>query len=216
MGNETAKKIVEALSFMPNELIIILLSMIPMIELRGSAPIAISLGMPWWEVIALSWLGSSLVCPIILLLLKPVLNLLKKNKFFAKIAYSVEDLFKSKAKKIENSKEVNNEEENKKVLNRELLSLFLFVSVPIPITGVWSGSAIAVFLNLPFFKSLLAIISGNLIAASLMTGLSYLLKERIDYLLWGLFIVVFILIIMLIVKQILKNKKNKEVDKNKN
>ena len=204
MSNETAKKIVESLNFMPNELIVMLLSMIPMIELRGSAPIAISMNMPWWKVILLSWIGSSLVCPIILLLLKPVLNFLKKFKFFYKLALGIEDLFKEKAKKIK-KEEI---EIDKKIVKKELFSLFIFVSIPVPITGVWSGSAIAVFLDLPFLKSILSIISGNLIAAILMTGLSFLLKEKIDYLLWGLFIVVFILIIILVLKGIVKKNKN--------
>lgn len=183
--------------------------MIPMIEVRGAIPVAVAFALKPWEIILYTWLGSTAIVPIVLLLLLPILRALKKINGFNKFALAIEDLFSSKADKLNDKISVMEIEKRKK---RQLLGLFFFVSVPIPITGTWSGSAVGSFLGLPYFKALLSITMGNIVAVLLMTGLSYLFKDYVDYILWGLFIFIFVLLVIYIVKSIVKNKKKKSKD----
>lgn len=188
--------------FKNKEISIILISTIPMIELRGSIPVSLHMNLSVVKTLFIAWFGSCLVVPVLLLLLKPVLAWMRRFKLFRGLSNAVEELFQSKADKVSTNK--NNE---KKTETKKLLTLFAFVSVPIPLTGTWSGSAIAVFMNLPFTKSLLAICAGNLVAASLMTALAYLLKSYADYIIIGLAISVVILISVYIGRHFYKKRK---------
>ena len=182
---------------------IIIIAMIPIVELRGAIPV----GYAWliaegyskasalWQAFAVSFIGSSIVVPFLLLCLIPILNWMKKTKIFRKLAEKLENRFNRKKKKLEEdalkraeaNAEENGEEnasesvelENSKALKRakkvefaKYLGLALFVGIPLPGTGCWTGSAIGAFLGLDFKKSLLAIIIGNLIAGLIMTILS--------------------------------------------
>ena len=185
-------------------LVVILISMIPMIEVRGAIPVAVVFGMQNWAIMLYTWIGSTLIVPIVLLLLIPILKVLKKIKIFSKLALAIENLFTEKANKINNKIESDIIEKRKM---KQLVGLFLFVAVPIPVTGTWSGSAVASFLGLPYFKALLSIACGNIVAVLLMTGLSLLFKKYVDYILWGLFVCIFILITVYIIKAIVKSRK---------
>ena len=68
----------------------ILISIIPIVELRGAIPAAMTMGISPWVSFALAWVGSALVSPILLLILRPVLNWMKKYKAFASLANAVE------------------------------------------------------------------------------------------------------------------------------
>ena len=89
----------------------ILISMLPVIELRGAIPFATnpgfwgSLAMNQWEAFGWSWLGSSLIVPIIALIFLPLINWLKRTKWFGKIALVIENRVKSKTSNIENAEE---------------------------------------------------------------------------------------------------------------
>ncbi len=192
-------------------LVVILISMIPMIEVRGAIPVAVAFGMQNWAIMLYTWIGSTLIVPIVLLLLIPILKVLKKIKIFSKLALAIENLFTEKANKINNKIESNIIEKRKM---KQLVGLFLFVAVPIPVTGTWSGSAVASFLGLPYFKALLSIACGNIVAVLLMTGLSLLFKEYVDYILWGLFVCIFILITVYIIKAVVKSRKANAIKPN--
>lgn len=192
------------------ELVIIIISMILFLELKGSIPIAITMGFNFGYSLLYAWIGSSLVAPILLLLLKPVLKLLKRTKLFKKLSELVETKFTEKADRI-NEKAINEQNKLKlrlfsKTESRRLFGLFWFVALPLPLTGVWTSSGIAVFLELPFFKALSVIVGGNLLAAIIMTLLSYYAKDYINWILWGLFTTVIIIILGFIVRGVMKNK----------
>jgi hypothetical protein len=91
-----------------------------------------------------------------------------------------------------------------------MLSLFIFVAVPFPVTGVWTGTAIAVFLGLKFKESVLPIAGGNLIAGIIITLLTWLFKAYVDVIIYVLFAIAIVMLIVFIAKIFLAKPKAKE------
>ncbi len=180
----------------------VIMSIFPLIELKGGIVFA-------WEkfgflqAFLLAYVGSTAVFFVIFFLLKPVLNLLKKIKFVDKFALKVEKYFADKA---EETLEKQREKNGKKTMSEtsiKQLGVFLFVAIPLPMTGVWTGTAIAVFLNLKFKESVLPVVVGNFIAGLLICGLSALcglLNISLDLVLWILFALALVLLILFIIK----------------
>ncbi len=185
-------------SFNNDYLVTVLVSIIPMIECRGAITIASNLGMNVWLAYLLSCVSSLIVCPILILLLKPILTAMKKVKWFNKLALSVEGLFQDKADKLDL-------ESQDKGVWRKMLGIFLFVAIPLPMTGVWTGTAVAVFLNLNYKYSVPAIVVGNFVAGFIITLLNIILgdKSSLILLVLGLFVVITIvsLLVTLFVKK---------------
>ena len=189
-------------------LTIIIISMIPIIELRGSIPVAIQMGLEWYEALGYAFIGSMIVVPFLLLLLMPILNLMKKWKFFRSIANAVEDMFRSKAESI--TKKLGKGDSRKREEMIKMLGVLAFVAIPLPMTGVWTGSAVALFVGLSFPKSLLVIALGDMSAGLIMTGLSVLLKEHLNLFLTVFMIVVLVVLIANIVYLVIKKKMKKK------
>lgn len=95
-------------------LTIIVIAVIPIIELRGSIPVGVAMGMPLWEAFLWAWVGSSLVCPVLLLILRPVLDWMKKTKWFRSLALAIEGNFRSRADKVVKESERNDPKKMKK------------------------------------------------------------------------------------------------------
>lgn len=182
--------------------------MLPVVELRGAIPIAMQMGLPWYAALGYSFLGSVIVAPILLLILLPVLNAMKKIKGFRGLANAVEGLFQSKAESVK--LKAGNATTKQKEDIIKIMGVFLFVAIPLPLTGVWTGSAVAVFLGLGFWKSLLAVAVGNMSAGFIMTGLSVLFKEHINTFLTVFFIAVFTVLVINIIYLVVKNKLKKK------
>ena len=128
-------------------------SMIPIIELRGAIPMGTAFGLNPWLNYLISVVGNMLPVPIILLFVRIVLDWMKKVKGLSKIAIWVE----AKAEK------------NKgKIEKYAYLGLFIFVAVPLPGTGAWTGSLIAALMRMKFWKSLLFVFLGVLTAGVIM------------------------------------------------
>lgn len=174
-------------------------SMFPLIELKGAIPIGTGLfGMPLWQTSLVAYLGSTIVSVAEFFLLIPVFNLLKRIGFIKKLVLKVEGIFARKAEEIAKKTEGSAEKEAKKIM---LWSLFVFVAVPFPVTGVWTGTAIAVFLGLKFHESVLPIAVGNLVAGGIITLLTFLLGEKYtNYLIYALFVIALIMLVVFIVK----------------
>jgi uncharacterized membrane protein len=173
--------------------------MFPLVELKGAIPIGtLLLGEENLLLSAtLGYIGSSFICIPIFFLLIPIFNLLKKIKFVKKIVEKIELVFKNKAEKLASK----NQGEAESVKNKMLIwGLFIFVAVPFPVTGVWTGTAIAVFLGLKFRESVLPIAVGNLIAGSIITLLTFFVGEYVDLIIYVLFAIAIIMLIVFIVK----------------
>lgn len=187
-------------------LTIIVIAVIPIIELRGSIPVGVAMGMPLWEAFLWAWVGSSLVCPVLLLILRPVLDWMKKTKWFRSLALAVESTFRSRAEKVVKESERN----DPKKMKKKMLGVYAFVAVPLPLTGVWTGSAIAAFLDMPFWKALVSVLLGNLTAGAIVTTLTYFFKDYVDIILTVFLIIVLIVLAFYIVMVAVKIRKNKK------
>ena len=187
------------LNLFKNEYIATLfVAMFPLIELKGAIPIGVGLfSLGLWETAGIAYLGSTIVSTVEFFLLIPIFNLLKKIGFIRKIIERVEAVFDEKAKKIAEKTNGSPEAEARKIM---MISLFVFVAVPFPVTGVWTGTAIAVFLGLKFRESVLPIAVGNLIAGSIITLLTFFVGEYVDLIIYLLFAIAIIMLIVFIVK----------------
>ena len=142
-------------------LLVLIISMIPLIELRGAIPIAVGmeLGLPEWLVFLTAIIGNILPIPIIYFFARKVLNWGVKVKW-------------KPFQKFCDFCLVKGEKAGKKLTSRVhggvYLALLLFVAVPIPGTGAWTGTLAASILNLDFKKTMLSIIMGVLIAGVIM------------------------------------------------
>lgn len=181
------------------KLITLIISMFPLVELKGAIPIGTLCGENLLTTATLAYIGSSLITIPVFFLLIPVFNLLKKIKPIKSLVEKIEKVFKEKSQKLAGKTEVEAEDIKNKIL---MACLFIFVAVPFPVTGVWTGTAIAVFLNLKFSQSFLPIILGNLVAGVLITLLTLIFKGYLDTIITCLFIIALIMLVIFIVKVI--------------
>lgn len=147
-------------------LAVLIVSMLPVVELRGAIPFGISLGMDWKTVYFISVIGNIVPIPFIILFFRPIIEYFEKTKLFGKLAAKLKN---RTAKKIKNANKF------------KMLSLFLFVAVPLPGTGAWTGAAVAALMKLRIKDSVPAILAGVIVAGVLMIGLSYGFGELISH-----------------------------------
>lgn len=152
--------LVDFLGPVGRELSLIIVSMIPLIELRGAIPLGINvLGMPPLEVFLLCVIANCVPIPFIIFLIKPIFRWLKRFRIFNKIITKLEGIADKKSGKITAYK-------------YEMLGLFLFVGVPLPGTGAYSGALIAALLNMRIKNAFPAIVLGVIAAGVLVTLIS--------------------------------------------
>ena len=180
-------------------LALIAVSMVPLIELKGAIPVGMTeaFGMSLWEAALFSYLGSTLISFLVFFLLKPIFALLKKIKIFNLVVRKMEGLFAHKAAEIAAKTDGSVETTAKKIM---MISLFIFVAVPFPVTGVWTGTAIAVFLGLTFKQSVIPLAGGNLIAGAIITLLTFLFKDYVDIIIYCMLALALIMLAITIIK----------------
>ena len=88
-----------------------------------------------------------------------------------------------------------------------MLGVFLFVAIPLPLTGVWTGSAVASIIGLKLPKATLAVVLGNLVASGIITLLSFFLSAYIDWIILALTVIAVIVVAVLIIKIALHKSK---------
>lgn len=144
----------------PRELIVIILSALPVLELRGALPVAINiLHIPWYWSFLLVIIGNLLPVPFLLLFLD---SLAKGISRFDSGKRLVDWLFQRTRKR-------------GRIIERyERIGLTLFVAIPLPFTGAWTGSIAAFLFGLKFYRALLFIFFGIVIAAAIVTILCLL------------------------------------------
>lgn len=146
------------LSFMPKELVVFIISMVPVLELRGGLIAASMLGINIWQAVIICILGNMLPIPFILLFITPLFNWLKKTKVFRPLVEKLEKKSMAKSDQIQ---------------KYEFLGLLLFVGIPLPGTGAWTGGLIASLLGVKIKKAFPAIVCGLLMATVIMCIISY-------------------------------------------
>ena len=149
--------------FILNCIIVFLVSMVPIVELRGAIPIGVGLGVPEILALIIAVIGNMIPVPFIYKFSRKLLELGSKSswKWIKKFC----DFCLKKGEKA-----------GKKLMKRGgdsiYLGLFLFVGIPIPGTGVWTGTLAASLLDLDFKKTVKAIICGVLLSGCIMLAIS--------------------------------------------
>ena len=138
---------------LPDELFAALISMLPIIELRGGLPYALYKEIPLLVAAPLCIGANLLPIPFILWFITPIFNALKKTKLFRPMVEKLEARASGKSDRVEKG---------------WFWGLVLFVGIPLPGTGAWTGALIAAMLNIPFKKAFPAIVLGVLIAAAIV------------------------------------------------
>jgi uncharacterized membrane protein len=147
------------LDILPQWLQIFLMSMIPWLEARYVIPVAIKvMGWQWWQAFPLAVAGNLLPVPFILLFFKYIEKYLRRFKFWSNL---MDRLFAYTRRRAD-----------KKIKSYEYAGLLLFVAIPLPFTGAWTGSLISYLFGLNFIKSLITIFIGLVAAATFMTFLT--------------------------------------------
>ena len=160
MTQSLVQGIIDALSgSVGKEAIVFIISMIPILELRGALLVAGPLlGVPVAKAIPLCILGNIIPVPFILLLIRPLFAWLRKTRLFRPLVEKLEKKAMSKSDRIS---------------RYEFWGLVLFVGIPLPGTGAWTGALVASLLGIDWKKAFGAIVVGVCMASVIMYILSY-------------------------------------------
>jgi len=153
---------IEALiaSGLAKELIVVIIAALPVVELRGALPVAINLfHMPWYWAYCLAVIGNLLPVPILLL-------------FFDSLAKAISKV--DIGKRLVNWVLQRTRRHGEVIERYERIGLILFVAIPLPVTGAWTGSIAAFLLGLKFNYAFLSILCGVIIAGAIVTCLCLL------------------------------------------
>ena len=165
-------KVLKFFSGLPRELYVFIISVLPIVELRGSIPVGAAVGLPFYLNYILSVLGNMLPVPFILLFVPKVLNFLERFKLFKPMV----DWLRKKAEKGKGRVMIDGEEPVKvqrKMSKKVFLALMIFVAIPLPGTGAWTGALIASLFHFPKKESFLSVFIGVLLSGIIMTLASY-------------------------------------------
>ena len=156
------KEIIEAFLYeiLGRELSVFICSMLPVIELRGSIPMAFALGMTWWESLILSVICNMVPVPIILLVINSLLKWMSASKI--KICNKFANFLLGKIEK-----------NRAKIEKYTFLGLCFFIAIPLPATGAWTGAMVAATIGMKPWKAILSTFLGVLIAGIIVTLIVY-------------------------------------------
>ena len=169
MTGNLAHTLVEAFSGLTSlkfgkELIVFIISLMPILELRGGLIAASLLGLSAIKSFIICFIGNIIPIPFILWLITPIFNYLKKTKLFKGIVTKLETKAMNKKDQIE---------------RLQYIGLLLFVGIPLPGTGAWTGCLIAALLNMDKKKAMIYAILGVVMAGIIMLLLSYGILDKI-------------------------------------
>ena len=136
-----------------------LVSMIPIIELRGGLPFGVALGLPYHLAFPAAVIGNLIPAPFIIVYIRRIFELMRR---YLPWLNGVVDKLERKAHL-----------KGRKVQKYQYLGLWLFVAVPLPGTGAWTGSLAAAFLGMRLKKAMPAVVLGVLTAGCIMLGLTH-------------------------------------------
>ncbi len=137
----------------------ILVSMIPVVELRGGIPAGVALGLPVWAAFIAAVIGNLIPVPFIIVYIRRIFQWMRRK--MPRLNRMVDRLEKKAHLK------------GQKVTKYKYLGLMLFVAIPLPGTGAWTGSLAAAFLDMPLRKALPSVIAGVLIAGMAISIAAY-------------------------------------------
>ena len=142
----------------PAEIIVFLVSLLPVLELRGGLIAAKLLGLPLFRAFVICFVGNMLPIPVILLFIRRIFSFLKR---FRGVERAIDKLEARSIRKAE------------KVVKYRLWGLLLLVAIPLPGTGAWTGALVAALLDIRMKHALPVIAAGVLIAGAIVAAVTY-------------------------------------------
>jgi len=150
----------------PKELIVFIISLLPVLELRGGMIAAKLLDMDYLPAIAICFIGNILPIPFILLFIRKIFDFLRNKKGFSKLIRKLEERSLKQSEKVKRWRD---------------LGLVVFVAIPLPGTGGWTGALIAALLEMKVKKAFLLVMLGVAIAGVIMSAVTYLIPGFFGY-----------------------------------
>ncbi|MEE1329752.1 MAG: small multi-drug export protein [Acutalibacteraceae bacterium] len=140
-----------------------LISMVPVIELRGAIPIGVGRGLPFWVAVLVSIIGNLIPVPFIIIFIKKIFAFMReKMPRLNGLVTRLENKANSKSETVQ---------------KYAFWGLFIFVAVPLPGTGAWTGALIAAMLEMPLKKAFPSILLGVLSAGAIVTFVTYIVPQ---------------------------------------
>ena len=137
----------------------VLVSMIPVVELRGGIPFGVAAGLPVWVAFIAAVIGNLIPVPFIIVYIRRVFQWMRRNM--------------PRLNGLVDSLEHKAHLKGRKVTKYKYLGLMVLVAIPLPGTGAWTGSLAAAFLDMPLRKALPAVIAGVIIAGIAISILTF-------------------------------------------
>lgn len=137
----------------------VLVSMIPVVELRGGIPFGVATGLPVWAAFIAAVIGNLIPVPFIIVYIRRIFQWMRRRM----------PRLNSLVDKLERKAHLKGQ----KVSKYKYLGLMLFVAIPLPGTGAWTGSLAAAFLDMPLRKAIPSVVLGVLIAGMAISILTY-------------------------------------------
>ena len=139
-------------------IITFLVSMVPVIELRGAIPIGVGMGLPFWAVIFVAIIGNLVPVPFIIIFIKKIFAFMReKMPKLDGLVTRLENRANSKSETVQ---------------KYAFWGLFIFVAIPLPGTGAWTGTLAASILDMDFKSSVTAVMLGVVLAGIIMGAAS--------------------------------------------
>lgn len=148
------------LSWLPREAIVFIISMVPILELRGGLIAASLFKIPYIKALMICIIGNIIPIPFILLLINKIFEFMKKHNILKGLVLKLEQKAMGKSDTIK---------------KYEFLGLVLFVGIPLPGTGAWTGALISALMGIKLKKSVPAIAIGLALASTIMSIITYLI-----------------------------------------
>ena len=136
-----------------------LVSMVPVIELRGGLPFGVALGLPPWEALLAGILGNLIPLPFIVVYIRRIFKWMRRH--MPRLDGVVDSLERKAHLK------------GSKVTKYQYLGLMIFVAIPLPGTGGWTGALVAAFLDMPLRKAFPSMAAGVCIAGAIVFCITY-------------------------------------------
>lgn len=142
-----------------NMLLTALMSMVPVVELRGGIPFGVALGLTHWQALLAAIIGNIIPLPFIVVYIRRIFQWMRKH--MPRLDRLVDKL------------ETKAHLKGKTVTKYKYLGLMIFVAIPLPGTGGWTGALVAAFLDMRLRRAMPALVLGVIIAGILVTGITY-------------------------------------------
>ena len=140
-------------------LLTVLVSMVPVVELRGGIPFGVGVGLPVWASFLAAVIGNLIPVPFIIVYIRRIFQWMRRR--IPRLNRMVDALERKAHLK------------GRRVNKYKYLGLAVFVAIPLPGTGAWTGSLAAAFLDMPLRKAIPSVVAGVLVAGAAISVLTY-------------------------------------------